>query len=460
METIWVVTALLGLVILALILPRRKKLSIPGLSPRSPTLGNLPELSECGSFQRFLTKYHLTYGSIFSFSYGSVPAVALSDPKYNACVAHLLSHHPSQGDIFATFLTTKFLGGTNGNDWKRRRRTYWEASFGPKTLSSRIQAVDDAVLTLLPQLESLANSGEPFEARSFFLKFTIGTFYRFAFGMELSDSEVTTVFETISVFWDLLEYKLHGCATADQLELFEKGCAKIASFCQEIIAKKREKPNNPPLFIDMVLSDPDPEVTHAEVASALMGSTHTTSLLLTWCVYFLARYPEQQTRIREQLPETKGLVQAAVSSSCPAIQDFIDESLRMSLLTTFVQRLNDGPDIRLPGGYVIPTGTLVFLNAETLLWNSAYFSNPCEFNPTRFADTECRQQNLFFPFSYPGGRSCPGKWLALLQVSTCLATLLQNYSLSFHPDQKLPVGSTASFFTAPKESVFIRLHPR
>lgn len=456
-------TAVLGgLIILAIwLLPRRTpRLRIPGLTPHSLAQGNLPDIAACGSFQRFLTKYHLTYGAIFSFWYGQLPAIALSDPKYNACIAGLLTHHFAQSEIFASFLTTKFMGGTNGSEWKRRRRMHWDMAFGPKVVSGRLQGVDEAVAGVLKECEEMAEIGKVLEARSFFYKFSIEVLFRFAFGITITPAEKDRVFNATYEFWNYLEKKMHGTATSHELEQFDSGCASIKAICQDLIAQRRLHPESEGLFIDLVLADKDPDVVYSEVASALMGGTHATSLLLTWCMYFLARYPEQQTRILEQLQGSKGVVGAAVASTISAISEYIDESLRMSLLTTFVQRFNDGPDIPLPDGYVIPSGTLVLLNAETLLWNSAYFPNPNEFNPARFSDPELRKQSLFFPFSFPGGRSCPGRWVAQAEVSACLATLVRNFCISFDPKQKFPIGTVASFFTSPKESIYIQLKRR
>lgn len=386
--------------------------------------------------------------------------MSLSDPKYNACIAGLLTHHLALSEIFASFLTSKFMGGTNGAEWKRRRRMHWDMAFGPKVVSSRLEGVNEAVIGALKQWEGLAATGEALEARLFFFKFAIEIVFRFAFGIAITAAELNKVFNATYEFWNYLERKLHGTATPQELELLESGCASIKAICQDLIAQRRKHPGVETLFIDLVLRDTDPDVVYSEVASALLGGTHATSLLLTWSVFFLARYPEQQTRILEQLQGSKGTVDATTASTNSAISEFIDETLRMSLLTTFVQRYNDGPDIPLPDGYVIPSGTLIFLNAETLLWNSAYFPNPCEFNPARFSDPDTRQQSLFFPFSFPGGRSCPGRWLALAEVSTCIATLVNNFSISFDAKQKLPVGTVASFFTSPKESIFVQLKPR
>ena len=456
-------TAILGgLVILGMwLLPRRTpRPRIPGLSPHSPALGNLPDIAACGSFQRFLTKHHQTYGAIFSFWYGQLPAISLSDPKYNACIAGLLTHHLAQSEVFASFLTAKFMGGTNGSEWKRRRRMHWDMAFSPKVVSGRLQEVNESVAGVCKEWGEIADSGEALEVRSFFFKFAIEALFRFAFGVIITPAEKDRVFNATYEFWNHLEKKLHGTATPQELELLDSGCASIRAICEELIAQRRQHPGPEDLFIDFVLGDKDPDVVYSEIASALMGGTHATSLLLTWCIYYLARHPEQQTRIFEQLQSFKGVVDATVASTVSAISEFIDESLRMSLLTTFVQRFNDGPDILLPDGYVIPSGTLVMLNAETLLWSSAYFPNPCEFNPARFSDPECRKQSLFFPFSFPGGRSCPGRWVAQAEVSACLATLVRNFHISFDPKQKFPVGTVASFFTSPKESIFIQLKRR
>ena len=436
--------------------------SIPGLSSVSPDVGNLGELAECGTFQRFLTKYHHRFGSIFSFWYGKLYAVSLSDPEYVKCVGHLLAHHPVQTQAIEVFLNTKAMASVTGVEWKRRRHQYWDQAFSPKAVAQR-QSQLEALLssTYLPSWDLLAASNSPMDACSHFLRMSIRVIYEYALGDCIDDREIDRIFHPTKDMWSLLEKQIHGTASQLEAETFEKSCGKIREICEEIIALRRSTVRTETSFIDFVLKDTDPRVVYADVASALLGGIHATSTLLVWSVYYLARYPEQQQKIWTEVSGAqRGVVTTEVAQSSQALSQFVDEVLRVSLLTTFVQRVNDGPAISLPGGFQIPTGALVYLNQETMLWSSEYYRNPCEFNPARFNNPEARSQNQFFPFSFLGGRSCPGKWLALQEVSLCLSTLILNFHLSLHPTQVFPVEATASFFNNPKQDVFISLKKR
>jgi cytochrome P450 len=83
-------------------------------------------------------------------------------------------------------------------------------------------------------------------------------------------------------------------------------------------------------------------------------------------------------------------------------------------LAVFASRVSD-KDVTLPGGYVIPRGTMIFLAIANILIDDKLWDRPSEFIPDRFNDPEARGFK-FCGFGFAGGRSCPGRVMTYTEI--------------------------------------------
>jgi cytochrome P450 len=91
------------------------------------------------------------------------------------------------------------------------------------------------------------------------------------------------------------------------------------------------------------------------------------------------------------------------------------------------------------GDYVIPQGTIVIPSLMTVLLDPKHFSNPHEFNPNRFlnSDGEFKPDKHVIAFGV-GKRECLGKSLADKEYFWFLTGLLQRFDINPDPDEELP----------------------
>ncbi|KAE8811092.1 cytochrome P450 [Hordeum vulgare] len=80
------------------------------------------------------------------------------------------------------------------------------------------------------------------------------------------------------------------------------------------------------------------------------------------------------------------------------------------------------------GGYNVPSGTMLMVNAYAFHREPAAWERPLEFVPERFEDDKAKGR-FMIPFGM-GRRRCPGETLALRTIGMLLATLLQCFDIA------------------------------
>lgn len=158
----------------------------------------------------------------------------------------------------------------------------------------------------------------------------------------------------------------------------------------------------------------------------LFAGHETTAKALTWTLYLLARSPQWQDRLRDE-------VQLAIRSErlgpgtierLPLTLRVLKEALRLyppaPVMTRLSTRDRDFAGIHIPKSSLIVIPIFV-LHRHRRLWN-----DPDRFDPDRFLpETEASYpRTQFMPFGF-GPRICIGSSFALIEATAILATLLQ-----------------------------------
>ncbi|KAI0448685.1 putative cytochrome P450 monooxygenase [Xylaria acuta] len=169
------------------------------------------------------------------------------------------------------------------------------------------------------------------------------------------------------------------------------------------------------------------------VATAGAGFT-TSSSLLSWALYALVRYPGNQERLLEEIVSHRGnntdkLWTYEEVHSMKFLDCFIKEVLRLHS-PSFQTARNAKQDAVLPGGYLIPKGSIVIACFPSIQKNPAHWENPLRFVPDRWMKeglaAQMARQGSYTPFA-AGGRGCVGFNLALTQVKLVLVELVYRY---------------------------------
>ncbi|XP_020809616.1 probable cytochrome P450 12c1, mitochondrial [Drosophila serrata] len=180
----------------------------------------------------------------------------------------------------------------------------------------------------------------------------------------------------------------------------------------------------------------------------LMGGVETTTTALVGLMLNLAKNPEKQQKLREELlsklPSPDKEFTLEDMKSLPYLRACIKESLRVYPVT-FGNARSAGADVVL-NGYRIPKGTPFMLTNIFLLKDERFYPRPEEFLPERWLRTkdagedssEAPMKNpfVYLPFGF-GPRMCVGKRIVDLELELTVANVVRNFHIEYnYPTEK------------------------
>ncbi|XP_055978215.1 cytochrome P450 4B1 isoform X1 [Sorex fumeus] len=186
------------------------------------------------------------------------------------------------------------------------------------------------------------------------------------------------------------------------------------------------------------LSDAD---LRAEVDTFMFEGHDTTTSGISWFLFCMAKYPEHQSRCREEIREILGdrdTIQWDDLGKMTYLTMCIKESFRLYPPVPQVYRQLNKP-VSFVDGRSLPAGSLVSLHIYALHRNSAVWPDPEVFDPLRFSpeNSSGRHPFAFIPFS-AGPRNCIGQQFAMNEMKVVAALCLLRFEFSLDPSQ-LPI---------------------
>uniref|UniRef100_A0A182QU57 Cytochrome P450 n=1 Tax=Anopheles farauti TaxID=69004 RepID=A0A182QU57_9DIPT len=201
----------------------------------------------------------------------------------------------------------------------------------------------------------------------------------------------------------------------------------------------------------------------AQVFIFFVAGFETSSTTMNFCLYELAKNPDIQERLREEInraiEDNDGKVTYDVVMNIQYLDNVINETLRkyppVESLTRVPLR-----DYTIPGTkLVIPKDTLIQIPVYALQRDEEHFPNPEQFNPDRFLPEEVKQRHpyVYLPFG-EGPRICIGLRFGVMQAKLGLITLLRNFR--FSPSSRTPskiVFDPKSFILSPNTGNYLKV---
>ncbi|WP_369172888.1 cytochrome P450 [Streptomyces sp. R28] len=197
-----------------------------------------------------------------------------------------------------------------------------------------------------------------------------------------------------------------------------------------------------------------------EILSTIVSGYETSSHSIAWVFYRLARHPEIQSRVQQEVDEVLQGQSPTFDSltELPYTRMVIDETLRLHTPAwqTMRRALRDDEI----GGYHIPRGSSVYLNFLTYHRHPEFWPDPERFDPERFTpeNTAKRPRNVYQPFG-SGPRHCIGKYFALTEIHIITAMLAQSFTVTV-PAGQPPVGFSPLVTLHPRGGIHLHLTPR
>ncbi|XP_042247656.1 cytochrome P450 2K1-like [Thunnus maccoyii] len=190
------------------------------------------------------------------------------------------------------------------------------------------------------------------------------------------------------------------------------------------------------------------------VTNLFAAGTDTTATTLRWGLLFMAKYPQIQDKVQDELSRVVGSRQIRVDDrkNLPYTDAVIHETQRLaSIVPTSIPHITSR-DVTFQG-YFIKEGTIVFPLLFSVLYDESQWESPHTFDPSHFLDKEGKfiRRDAFMVFS-AGRRVCLGESLAKMELFLFFTTLLQRFRFSPPPavtEDDLDLTPAVGFILSP-----------
>ena len=176
-----------------------------------------------------------------------------------------------------------------------------------------------------------------------------------------------------------------------------------------------------------------------------LAAYEPTANSITAALYLLAKHPEYQQRIHDELDQVSWTAGASCTEQLPLTTLAIHETLRLFPSGWLISRQARARHT-LPSGAVVKPGTDVYISPFVIHRDERHYDDPLEFRPERFEDRlqQYRAAGTYFPFGV-GPQACLGEYLAKSIVTTAVAVILKDYAISISSETSLHVESMNLF---------------
>jgi len=184
------------------------------------------------------------------------------------------------------------------------------------------------------------------------------------------------------------------------------------------------------------------EMVKSNIVVFFLAGHETTSTSIQYCLYHLAKNPEYQTRLREEILKDFPVddLDYEKVKDFNMIGNMVNESLRLFTPLPYLPARVALEDTT-AGDWFIPKGCQVSVNVwkvshDKEIWGEDAF----EFNPDRFNNLTPDQRKAFLSFG-GGPRICIGMNFSLLEQKILFIKLLKKYEVTFGEGSELEVST-------------------
>lgn len=346
---------------------------------------------------------------------------------------------------------------SEGKKWERSRRLLTPA-FHFDILRPYVIIYNDVADIFLGKLQKSCSAGEVVEISSIVTLATLDTMLRCALSYKghiqekgSSHPYVEAVSRLITLIVNrALKPWLHLDVIywlSSEGREFNKLKNYVHQFSDEIIQSRRkaliENPDEPNKryldFLDILISAKDENGDglsdldiRAEVDTFLFEGHDTTSSSITWAIYCLAKYQEEQNLVYEEVIRVLNGRERLEWNDLPLLKYmslFLKEVMRMHSPVPTISRISTKPMTL--EGVQLPANTKIDILIHAINHNPDVWPDHKEFRPRRFEEDTKNEKNpySYIPFS-AGPRNCIGQNFAVNEEKVMIGSLVKRFKVS------------------------------
>ena len=481
---------------------------LPG--PRQlPFLGNLHQVDlkrlHC-SIECFAERY----GDYFRLRLGRRELLVVADP---IAIGRMLRDRP-EGFRRTRLLEAVFreLGiagvfATNGEVWRAQRKMV-VAAFDPRHIKAYFPSLTRVTERLYRRWSAHAMRGTEFDLQAELMRYTVDVVAGLAFGVDFNtiESESDTIQTHLNRIFPMLQRRLlapvpywHWIRLPADRAL-ERSLSHVRQAITALISEARRRldrdpklRDSPANLIEAMLVERDAPGTvltdydvSSNILTMLLAGEDTTANTLAWLVHLVSREPAVTRRLEEEadrvLQDARWAGRIDLVSAHSYAAACAHETMRLKPVAPMIILEALNPTV--VGDVAVPTGTVIMALMRRGAMDPVHFERPGSFDPTRWLDAgtaadagagpgnaagqavptgmgaaTTARGRISMPFG-GGPRICPGRNLALLEISLVTSMLYRNFEVaSIRTADGASVQEFLDFTMAPSK-LLVTLTPR
>ncbi len=356
---------------------------------------------------------------------------------------------------------------SEGELWRHQRRLAAPA-FHARRIAEFVATMASCTEAMLGRWRTIP---QPFDVATEMMALTLDVIARTMFSAEVS-RDVAAVRRLMDVVVrlrvSLLDlFGLPQWLPRFQPKEFRRAIAEFDTLMAGLIAARRAGAADHGDLLDMLLAARDAETGQRlsdralrdEALTIFVAGHETTANALSWVWYLLARHPEAEARLHEEVDRVLGGRKPCYADLARLewTRMVIDEAIRLYPPAHAISRTTIGED-RI-GGVRIPPGSNISISMYATHRNPNLWRDPERFDPERFTPDAIARRHRFAYLPFGGGpRICIGSGFAIAEAQVIIAMVAQRYRLRLVPDHV--VEPIALITLRPRNGVPVTIEPR
>ncbi|MDC8760655.1 cytochrome P450 [Janthinobacterium fluminis] len=349
-------------------------------------------------------------------------------------------------------ITGLFLA--EGADWRNQRRMVMQG-FAPAAIRAYFPALVTVALRLQRRWEAAAAGGRSIDLSEDLKRYTVDIIAGLAFGTEVNtiDSGEDVIQRHLDVMLPavarrslaLFPYWRYVRLPADRR--LERSAAGLTAAVADLVGQARRRMQAEPArrarpanLLEAMLAAADQEGSGVDddtvggnVATMLLAGEDTTANTIAWMLYLLHCHPQALRKAQDEVRRVAPDPAAFCVEQMDALEYLgacASEAMRLKPVAPYLplEALRDS----VVGDVAVPAGTTLWCVMRKDSVADTHVQDGAAFDPQRWLrkdEVGPPDKHLSLPFG-AGPRTCPGRYLALLEMKIVVAMLLARFELA------------------------------
>lgn len=410
----------------------------------------------------FLRRNFEQHGDFIEYPVGLFSAFQLTAPDL---IEHILLHnyrnYSKETIQFTTLadVTGQGLLTSSGDFWLKQRRLC-QPAFHRRYLDHMAAVIGQATERLCQRWEKLAADNTIIDLDAEMMQLTLEIIGELLFNADLSD-RAGKLTQAVNELLDYVMYRAYNPLSALTRYLptpRQRRFRQALALLEGLIEQRSVTSSQYSVAGMLAESGMDRTALRDELMTFLIAGHETSASGLTWLFYSLSQAEVVRARLEGEVDGLNGRIPTPADlPQLPYLTQVMQESLRHYPPSWLISRRVLADDLL--RDTAVPRRSYVIISPYTIHHHPAYWPNPDQFDPDRFAPNQAEKRPRFAYIPFGGGpRLCIGDRLAQLEMQLITAMVTQRFRLRLvdgHPVE--PVGRVT---IRPRHGMAMRIERR